>query len=63
MQLGEAGGGEGRICCAIEVAGPRCTAAAGYSALSMAQALPPGGRVVSFEKDLSWVLVAKRFCW
>jgi hypothetical protein len=29
----------------------------------MAQALPPGGRVVSFEKDLSWVLVAKRFCW
>ncbi len=29
----------------------------------MAQALPPGGRVVTFEKDLTWVLVAKRFMW
>ncbi|GLC37907.1 hypothetical protein PLESTB_001503700 [Pleodorina starrii] len=36
---------------------------AGYSALLMAQALPPGGRVVSFEKDLTWLLVAKRFMW
>ncbi|KXZ55204.1 hypothetical protein GPECTOR_3g348 [Gonium pectorale] len=36
---------------------------AGYSALLMAQALPPGGRVVTFEKDLLWVLAAKRFMW
>ncbi|GIL91156.1 hypothetical protein Vretimale_9536 [Volvox reticuliferus] len=36
---------------------------AGYSALLMAQVLPPGGRVVSFEKDLTWFLVAKRFMW
>ncbi|KAG2444930.1 hypothetical protein HXX76_001666 [Chlamydomonas incerta] len=36
---------------------------AGYSALLMAQALPPGGRIVTFEKDLSWALAAKRFMW
>ncbi|GLI60582.1 hypothetical protein VaNZ11_002699 [Volvox africanus] len=36
---------------------------AGYSALLMAQVLPSGGRVVSFEKDLTWFLVAKRFMW
>jgi hypothetical protein len=28
-----------------------------------AQVLPPGGRLVSIEKDLSWLLVAKRFLW
>ncbi|KAG2448509.1 hypothetical protein HYH02_006400 [Chlamydomonas schloesseri] len=36
---------------------------AGYSALLMAQVLPPGGRIVTFEKDLSWALAAKRFMW
>jgi len=36
---------------------------AGYSALLMAQVLPPGGRIISMEKDLTWVLVAKRFMW
>lgn len=34
---------------------------AGYSALLIAQRLPPGGRLVSYEKDLQWSLVAKRF--
>jgi hypothetical protein len=27
------------------------------------QVLPAGGRLVSLEKDLSWLLVAKRFLW
>jgi hypothetical protein len=27
------------------------------------QVLPPGGQLVSIEKDLSWWLVAKRFMW
>ncbi|WIA39476.1 hypothetical protein OEZ86_005574 [Tetradesmus obliquus] len=36
---------------------------AGYSAIKIAQVLPPGGRLVSIEKDLSWLLVAKRFLW
>lgn len=27
------------------------------------QVLPPGSRVISIEKELSWVLVAKRFLW
>jgi hypothetical protein len=28
---------------------------------TLPQALPPGGRLVSLERELSWVLVAKRF--
>ncbi|KAF6253956.1 S-adenosyl-L-methionine-dependent methyltransferase [Scenedesmus sp. NREL 46B-D3] len=36
---------------------------AGYSAIKIAQVLPPGGRLVSIEKDVSWLLVAKRFLW
>ena len=35
----------------------------GYSALLIAQALPPSGRVISIERDLTWVLSAKRFMW
>lgn len=38
-------------------------ALAGYSALTIAQALPPGGRLVSIESDWKWALVAKRFVW
>ena len=36
---------------------------AGYSALTIAKALPPGGRLVSIESDWKWALVAKRFVW
>ncbi|KAG1675150.1 hypothetical protein FOA52_003373 [Chlamydomonas sp. UWO 241] len=36
---------------------------AGYSALLIAQSMPPDGRVVSLEKELMWVLVGKRFMW
>ncbi len=38
-------------------------ALAGYSALTIACALPPGGRLVSIEADWKWALVAKRFVW
>ncbi|KAK9811561.1 hypothetical protein WJX72_005954 [[Myrmecia] bisecta] len=33
----------------------------GYSALLIAQALPPEGRLITIEADWKWVLVAKRF--
>lgn len=36
---------------------------AGYSALLVAQCLEPGARLVSYEKDLLWLLAAKRFMW
>ena len=36
---------------------------AGYSALTMAQALGPGGQVISLESDWKWALAAKRFVW
>ncbi len=36
---------------------------AGYSALTIAQALPPGSRIISMESDLLWALAAKRFAW
>lgn len=36
---------------------------AGYSALLMAQVLPRGSKLITVEKDLVWVLVAKRFLW
>eukprot|EP00877_Chromochloris_zofingiensis_P002138 jgi/Chrzof1/11925/Cz06g14250.t1 len=36
---------------------------AGYSAILIAQALPPSSCLISIEKDLTWVLVAKRFLW
>ena len=35
----------------------------GYSALTIAKALPPSGKLISIEKDLQWVLAAKRFVW
>lgn len=35
----------------------------GYSAILMAGAVPQGARITSYEKDLTWVLVAKRFVW
>ena len=35
----------------------------GYSALLIAQSLPPSGRLISIERDLTWVLTAKRFMW
>ena len=35
----------------------------GYSALTIAKALPPSGKLISIEKDLQWVLAAKRFMW
>lgn len=35
----------------------------GYSAITIAQALSEGSRVVTIEKDLKFVLAAKRFCW
>ena len=38
-------------------------ALAGYSALTIAKALPPGGRLISIESDWKWALVAKRFVW
>ncbi len=38
-------------------------ALAGYSALTIARALPPGSRLVSIEADWKWALVAKRFVW
>ncbi|CAK0744806.1 hypothetical protein CVIRNUC_001575 [Coccomyxa viridis] len=36
---------------------------AGYSALTMAQALGPDGQVISLESDWKWALAAKRFVW
>ena len=38
-------------------------ALAGYSALTIAKALPPGGRLISIESDWKWALIAKRFVW
>lgn len=38
-------------------------ALAGYSALTIAKALPPGGRLISIESDWKWALVSKRFVW
>ncbi|GFH10908.1 uncharacterized protein HaLaN_06312 [Haematococcus lacustris] len=35
----------------------------GYSALTIAQQLPRGGRLVSFEKEWTWWLAARRFMW
>ena len=35
----------------------------GYSALKIAQVMPSGARVTSFESDWKWALVAKRFVW
>ncbi|GHP06135.1 hypothetical protein PPROV_000488200 [Pycnococcus provasolii] len=35
----------------------------GYSALTIAQALSEGSRVVTIDNDLRFVLAAKRFCW
>jgi len=35
----------------------------GYSAILIGQKLPPGGKLVTFEKDLFWFLAAKRFLW
>ncbi len=31
--------------------------------IRLLQVLPPGARIISIEKELSWVLVAKRFLW
>jgi predicted O-methyltransferase YrrM len=36
---------------------------AGYSALLIAQALPSSSRLISIERDLTWVFTAKRFMW
>lgn len=36
---------------------------AGYSAVLIAQQLPLTGRLISFEKDLVWALVGKRYMW
>jgi hypothetical protein len=36
---------------------------AGYTAILIAQQLAEDARLVSIEKELSWVLVAKRFLW
>eukprot|EP00878_Enallax_costatus_P014687 GHUV01015363.1.p1 GENE.GHUV01015363.1~~GHUV01015363.1.p1 ORF type:complete len:364 (+),score=98.26 GHUV01015363.1:1246-2337(+) len=36
---------------------------AGYSAIVIAQVLPPTSKLISIEKDLTWWLVAKRFIW
>ena len=36
---------------------------AGYSALVIARALGPRGRLISLEADWKWALVAKRFVW
>ena len=33
----------------------------GYSAIKMGQVMPPGCRVVSFETDFKWLMVAKRW--
>ncbi|GBF93260.1 hypothetical protein Rsub_05992 [Raphidocelis subcapitata] len=38
-------------------------AMAGYSAISIGQALPEGARLISLEKEASWWLAAKRFVW
>jgi hypothetical protein len=38
-------------------------AAAAAAAAAAWQSLPPGGHLVSLDKDISWVLVAKRFLW
>jgi predicted O-methyltransferase YrrM len=35
----------------------------GYSALLIAQALPPRARLISLERDWKWALVVKRFVW
>ncbi|CAD7703584.1 unnamed protein product [Ostreobium quekettii] len=35
----------------------------GYSAILIAQVLPPGSRLWTYEVDWKWVLVAKRFLW
>lgn len=43
---------------AVEV-GTLCS----YSALLMAQAMAPEARLVSYESDWKWALVAKRFVW
>jgi hypothetical protein len=43
-------------------AGPRPTHPV-PPALPCLQALPPGARIISIEKELSWVLAAKRFLW
>eukprot|EP00892_Ulva_mutabilis_P007933 jgi/Ulvmu1/5511/UM023_0047.1 len=44
--------------CVVEVGG-MC----GYSGIKIAQALPPGGVVISIEKDWLWALTAQRFLW
>eukprot|EP00884_Botryococcus_braunii_P000550 jgi/Botrbrau1/10496/Bobra.0133s0099.2 len=36
---------------------------AGYSALTIARALPPRARLIGMESDLLWALAAKRFLW
>jgi predicted O-methyltransferase YrrM len=36
---------------------------AGYSALTIAGALPKGARLIGMESDLLWALTAKRFVW
>ncbi|MEW5310695.1 MAG: hypothetical protein WDW38_002466 [Sanguina aurantia] len=37
---------------------------AGYSAITIAQSLlQPGSKLLSFERELQWVLVSKRFLW
>eukprot|EP00850_Spirogloea_muscicola_P015943 SM000126S26319 [mRNA] locus=s126:155769:157810:- [translate_table: standard] len=43
--------------------GPKVGSFTGYSAIKMAQAMPAGCSIISFEKDFSWHLVAKRFVW
>lgn len=35
----------------------------GYSAIKLAQAMPNGSSVISFEIDFKWLMVAKRFVW
>eukprot|EP00891_Asterochloris_glomerata_P001074 jgi/Astpho2/1074/Aster-x0045 len=35
----------------------------GYSAITLAQALPPSARLITIEKDFLWTLAAKRFIY
>ena len=35
----------------------------GYSAITLAQALPPSARLITIEKDFLWTLAARRFIY
>lgn len=45
-------------------ASPSTPVPSGYSAITIAQSLlQPGSKLLSFERELQWVLVSKRFLW